>query len=236
MIKQIKNIVFIDIETISITRTTSELSDRMKACWELKSNRIAPEQLPDEVFQYKAAIFAEFGKIITISVGYFYEQENQLQLKIKSLYSHNEKELLESFNTLISKFPEKEIRLCAHNGKEFDYPYLSRRMLINSIQLPSCLDTSGLKPWEIKHLDTLEMWKFGDKKNYTSLELLACVLDIPSSKNDIDGSQVGKVYYQENDLERIAKYCSEDVATTALVYLRMNQMALIPKENIIFIH
>lgn len=233
--KQLRNILFIDIETVSVVPTYSGLSERMQACWQHKAARIAPELSIEEAFVDKAAIYAEFGKVITISAGFFLMQEGVLKFKIKSIFSDNENDLLLEFNQLLSKFPAKELKLCAHNGKEFDYPYLCRRMVINQVPLPSVLDIAGLKPWEVNHLDTLEMWKYGDKKSYTSLELLAATLDAPTSKDTMDGSQVGNVYYKENNLEKIAQYCAQDVATTAQVYLRMNLLPLLDKEHFIFV-
>ncbi len=232
---QLKNILFIDIETVSTFKTFAMLSDRMQACWQHKSQRIAPELDPSQAYTDKAAIYAEFGKVITISAGYFYTHDGLPALKIKSIFSHSEYEVLTSFNELIAKFPADKLRLCAHNGKEFDYPYLCRRMVVNGIELPKILDIAGAKPWEIKHLDTMEMWKFGDKKSYTSLELLAATLEVPSSKTGIDGSQVGMVYYQKNDLEQIAAYCSQDVSTTAQIFLRMHQLPLIAEEQITYL-
>ena len=233
--KQLKNILFIDIETVSTTDTLDSLNPRMQACWEQKAKKIAPELDAHKAYTEKAAIYAEFGKIITISAGCFLQVEGKLVFRIKSIYGHDESALLVSFKELLEKFPQNELQLCAHNGKEFDYPYLCRRMIINGIALPPILDIAGLKPWEVKHLDTLEMWKFGDKKNYTSLELLAATLDAPSSKDSMDGSMVGHVYYKEKNIEQIAHYCSQDVATTAQVYLKMMLLPTLDSSSIIFV-
>jgi len=233
--QQLKNILFIDIETVSQTKTLDEVGTRLKACWEHKSSRIAPEINPYQSYVDKAAIFAEFGKVITISAGFFFTENGLPSLKIKSILSHNEHELLRQFIELVTKFSSEKLQLCAHNGKEFDYPYLCRRMIVNNLPLPKILDIAGLKPWEVKHLDTMEMWKYGDKKSYTSLELLAATLEVPSSKTGIDGSQVGRVYYEENDIEQIAQYCSQDVVTTAQIFLRMHQLPLIKSSQILCI-
>ncbi|MEO9965820.1 MAG: 3'-5' exonuclease [Reichenbachiella sp.] len=168
-------------------------------------------------------MYSEFGKIICISVGILYrDADDQLNIRIKAIRSHSERELLEEFVSLLhEKMDEPNIQLCGHNAKEFDIPYICRRMIINSIKLPSYLQISGKKPWEIKHLDTMEMWKFGDYKNYTSLALLAEILDVPSPKDDIDGSDVNRVYYLEDGLERISRYCNRDVLATAQVFLRL---------------
>ena len=156
--------------------------------------------------------------------------------RIKSFYGDDEKALLTDFaNLLESKFSSKDFLLCAHNGKEFDFPYLSRRMLINAIPLPETLDLAGKKPWEVAHIDTMELWKFGDFKNYTSLEVLSAVFDIPTPKDDIDGSQVGKVYWEDKDLERIVKYCQKDVLAIAQLFLRYQGKALLEEDKIIIV-
>ena len=158
-----------------------------------------------------------------IGIGFFYEEKEELKFRVKSLYDDDEKALLEQFKEVLSRFPE-DVRLCAHNGREFDFPYLSRRMLINGMKLPAALDLSGKKPWEINHIDTMDMWKFGDWKHYTSLELLATLFNIESSKTSMDGSQVNTVYHQEKDLEKIAEYCKDDVIVTAKLYSKLKSL------------
>lgn len=232
---QLQHILFLDIETVSITKNYSSLPQRYKPLWDRKAKFLASEDVPvDQTFTDKAAIFAEFGKVVVIGVGFFYYNENrELSFKTKAFYNNDEKQLLSEFKSFIeSRFDQNVLRLCAHNGREFDYPYLCRRMLVNSISLPEILRINDKKPWEINHLDTLEMWKFGDKKNYTSLDLLATIFDIPTSKDDIDGSQVGKVYYEENGLERIATYCKKDVAVLAQVFLALTCQPKIEQKNI----
>ena len=169
-------------------------------------------------------------------MGYFKEEENGFSLRVKDISSHDEIEILTEFKTLVEeKFNQRKLRLCAHNGKEFDFPYVARRMIINGIEVPKTLQMSGKKSWEIPHLDTMEMWKFGDYKHFTSLDLLAAILNIPTSKDDIDGSQVNRVYYEENDLERIAKYCKKDVIVLAQVFLKLNQFPAIKNDDIFII-
>jgi len=190
---------------------------------------------PEELYFQKAGIYAEFGKIVTIAVGYFAKVDDVLSLRVKAFASDNEKEILNDFKGLLEQyFDQQKLALCAHNGKEFDFPYMCRRMLVNGVPPPSCLQIAAKKPWEILHLDTLEMWKFGDRKNFTSLDLLAALFDIPSSKDWIDGSKVNHTYYVEKDLPRIAKYCMQDVVVTAQLYLKFNCMPLVKAENIIF--
>ena len=230
----LKNILFIDIETASGYHSFEELNDRMKKAWVHKSSLINPEKMPTDLYFHKAGIYAEFGKVIAIGVGFFFTDENKKQsFKVKCFYGDDEKKLLTEFIQLIeTRYKNKKLIFCAHNGKEFDYPYLCRRMLVNSLNIPKPLNLTGKKSWEVEHLDTLDMWKFGDRKNYTSLELLTSLFDIPGSKNDLDGSRVNEVYYLENGLERIAQYCREDVLATAQIYLRLHNKPLIERGNI----
>ena len=227
-----KNILFLDIETVPQCESYHSLDDRWKKLWDLKANQIAKnEETPEEIYS-RAGIYAEFGKIICISVGFIHDDGNGREFRVKSFYGENEFSLLEEFCELLQKSYNPKLHfLCAHNGKEFDFPYLSRRILINGIKMPEMLDLAGKKPWDVKHLDTMNLWKFGDFKNYTSLDLLAAVFDIPSSKDDIDGSKIFDVYYQDRNLERIRTYCQNDVAALASIYLHMvNQPPLKPDE------
>lgn len=235
----LKNLVFLDIETVSGKPNFETLEPEMQALWEKKTiflNR--DEEVPlDKLYFDRAAIYSEFGKIICISVGILYhDKKKDLNIRIKSIRSHDEKQLLEEFVMLLhEKMDESKIQLCGHNAKEFDFPYICRRMIINGIPLPPYLQLSGKKPWEIKHLDTMEMWKFGDYKNYTSLALLTAVFEIPSPKNDIDGSDVNRVYYHEEGLDRIAEYCNRDVLATAQVYLKISGLELITEDHVSFV-
>jgi len=232
------SILFIDIETVSQTNNYDELPERIKTQWARKSSFLKPdiERSPEELYHDRAAIYAEFGKIVTIGLGYFdHSDKNSTSLRLTSIANHDETQLLQDFVSMLYKFNHDKLQLCGHNGKEFDFPYLCRRLLVNGLKLPYVLDTSGKKPWEVNHLDTMEMWKFGDWKHYTSLDLLASIFGIESSKDNIDGSQVGSVYYEENDLEKIAKYCMRDVAVTAQLYLKLKSQQGIDPENIIYI-
>ena len=230
----LENLLVLDIETIRSYRLYEDMPERLQAQWDRKSSFLKSneETTPKELFEDKAGIYAEFGKIVAISVGFFTYTGPELTLRVKGIYGKDETVILSEFNDLLQKFNSKNLILCGHNGKEFDFPYLSRRMLVNNIKLPDVLDTSGKKPWEVNHLDTMEMWKFGDRKNFTSLELLATLFDIPTSKDGIDGSQVSTVYYEEEDVERISKYCNKDVVVTAQLLLKLNQQQLIKEENI----
>lgn len=215
-----ENIVFLDIETVPQRADFKEVSEPLQKLWEEKLVRqklLRENETADEAWG-RAGLYAEFGKIICIGVGFF--EKNSFH--IRAFSGDDEKKVLEEFSAFISKYVEhrnKAIQLCAHNGKEFDYPYIARRMLINKVSIPSILDNGGKKPWEVPLLDTLELWKFGDYKAYTSLNLLAAVFSLPSPKQDIDGSKVGEVYWQNKDLERIVHYCCNDVVTLANVYL-----------------
>ncbi|MGY8952429.1 MAG: 3'-5' exonuclease, partial [Flavobacteriales bacterium] len=200
----LERVLFLDIETVPQHANYKDVPERLKTLWDKKAGFLAKtEESPEELYG-RAGIYAEFGKIVCISVGFIHSGE----IRLKSFYSHNEKELLQDFSELLTGFfGRNDQLLCAHNGKEFDFPYIARRLLINGLPLPHLLDIAGKKPWEIQHLDTMELWKFGDFKNYTSLNLLTAVFDIPTPKDDIDGSKVCSVYYEENDLQRIMEYC-----------------------------
>lgn len=216
----LRSILFLDIETVPSYPTFEDLSPETQALWEEKSryNRERSGQGPEESYQ-SAGIYAEFGKVICIGLGYFDVKEEGSEFRLSSFCGSDEKVLLENFARLLrSRAGKRFQRLCAHNGKEFDFPYLCRRMLINGIDLPDQLDIAGRKPWEVQHLDTMELWKFGDHKHYTSLKLLASVFGIPTPKDDISGSDVRRVYYEERDLERIDRYCRKDVVTLARIY------------------
>jgi 3'-5' exonuclease len=241
---ELQRIMFLDIETVPQTSDFSELSADLAHLWEDKFNLIhkrmpekyAEETTPAEGFNSSAGIYSEFGKIVCISVGFIFFQDNEMHFRTKSFCGDDEKQLLTDFSDLLTKFcTTREHTLCGHNIKEFDIPYICRRMLINSIKLPAILNISGKKPWEISFIDTLELWKFGDYKNYTALKLLTAVFGIPTPKDDIDGSQVAEVYYKEKDVNRIAVYCQKDVVATAQVFLRLNGMDLIKTDNIQFI-
>jgi uncharacterized protein YprB with RNaseH-like and TPR domain len=229
------NILFLDIETAPQYPDYASMPDEWKQLWDAKSSSLLKyhEGQTNESLYPRAGIYAEFGKIICISCGVMQGPENDKKIIIKSFYGEDEKLLLHQFSDMLNKWSGGEQKyLCAHNGKEFDFPYLCRRMIIHNLPIPSLLNISGKKPWEVSHLDTLELWKFGDFKSFTSLNLLAYTLGIPTPKDDIDGSMVWSVYWKEKDLERIVTYCQKDVVTVAQIYLRMNGESLIKPENI----
>lgn len=238
---KLENVLFLDIETVPEHKIFDELSPIKQKLWEEKSaykrryDSKNGEEISAEEYYAHAGIWAEFGKIICISVGYFTTVEgNERQFRIKSFYGHDEKELLDNFADLLNTYYTKSYQLiCGHNIKEFDVPYMARRLLIHRIKLPQILNLFGKKPWEVPHLDTLELWKFGDYKHFTSLKLLTEILGISSPKDDIDGSQVRQVYYEENDLNRIATYCEKDVIAVAQVLLRLSGEKLLTSDEII---
>jgi 3'-5' exonuclease len=229
------NILFLDIETVSQFETYNQLPEDWKELWDLKAgiiNRNREEETNESSYP-RASIYAEFGKIICISCGCIQGNGNDKKLVIKSYCGDDEKKLLIEFADMLQKWSgDTDKYLCAHNGKEFDYPYICRRMVINGLEIPEALKIAGRKPWEIRHLDTMELWKFGDYKSFTSLKLLAKVLGIPSPKDDIDGSMVNAVYWVEKDLDRIVEYCQKDVVTLAQILLRFHCQPLIKPENI----
>ena len=233
------DLMLIDIETVPQYQAYAQLPESLKKLWDDKISKTVPENvLPEESYLQKAGILAEFGKVICISTGYFTLDENKhITLRIKSIYGHEESTLLLSFKELTEKLyrHNNNFQFAGHNIREFDIPYLCRRMLINNIQLPSFLQLHGAKPWDVRMVDTLQWWKFGDYKNYTSLHLLATILGIPTSKNDIDGSKVQHVYYKDNDLERIVAYCQRDVTVVANIVLRFKNLPLLTEQEVIIV-
>ena len=230
----LENLLFLDIETVPLYETYEQLPEIEKEYFDAKTKYQRGETLAADFYE-KAGIWAEFGKIVCISVGYFHFNKDIRQLRIKS-YVGEEKQLLKDFcNLLNNHFNAPHYLLCGHNAKEFDFPYISRRLIINELPIPSKLNLFGKKPWEITHLDTMELWKFGDYKHYTSLKLMAHVLGIPSPKDDIDGSQVAHVFYKEKDIDRIVIYCQKDVVTTAQIFLRLRGNELLVEEEVFYI-
>ncbi|MEO9476260.1 MAG: 3'-5' exonuclease [Cyclobacteriaceae bacterium] len=234
---RLKNLLIVDIETVAQSADFSDIPENLQQHWERKASflRNEDELSAEEMFSERAGIYSEFGKVIVVAVGIYHELEGgEIALRVKSFANDDEKKLLTTVKEFLeTRFDPETLKLCGHNGKEFDFPYLSRRMLINELPLPYVLDNSGKKPWEVNFLDTLEMWKFGDRKNFTSLDLLTTIFDIPSSKSDIDGSKVNHVYYnEENGLQRIEKYCQGDVIATAQLYLKMKSLPLVQPNNI----
>jgi len=237
MLEKIKSehILFLDIETVPEYANYSDLEEGVKGLWEQKTKYKRKEEFSAEEFYDRAGIWAEFGKIICISVGYFVANNSDRNFRITS-FSGDEQQVLVDFKTLLDNHFFKPYHLlCAHNGKEFDFPFIARRMVIHQIELPKALNLFGRKPWEIPHLDTLELWKFGDYKHYTSLKLLTSILGVPSPKDDIDGSQVAEVYYNENDLERIVDYCEKDTIAVAQVFLKFKREVLLKDKEIIYV-
>lgn len=229
------NILFIDIETVSQFETYDHMPDDWKELWDHKAGilmRKGETETPETVYN-RAGIYAEFGKIVCISCGCLQGAGEDRKIVIKSFYGEDERKLLQEFAEMLKKWSNDPAKsLCAHNGKEFDYPYICRRMIITGVSIPEALQIAGRKPWEVRLLDTMELWKFGDYKSYTQLRLLAHVLGIPSPKDDIDGSMVNDVYWTEKNLERIAVYCQKDVVTLAQVLLRMHCETGIKPQNV----
>ena len=233
-----EDILFIDIETVPQKAGFGELPEHFQKLWDKKSVYFRDEnQAAADVYE-RAGIYAEFGRIVCISAGVIIQKNGERFYRVKSFHDSDEKKLLSVFNDMIEKFTSNPAKkLCVHNGLEFDYPYIARRTLINGLRIPRILDVSGAKPWEIKDrlLDTLQMWKFGDYKNYTSLDLLCAVFNIPTPKDDIDGSQVAQVYYMEGDLDRIIHYCEKDTLALANLMLRYKGEPIISIDNLLVV-
>jgi uncharacterized protein YprB with RNaseH-like and TPR domain len=234
---KLNDILFLDIETVPEKEQWNELSKDTQELFEKKTHYQRKEEHTAEEFYERAGIWAEFGKIICISVGYFVEVQNKKKLRLTSFFGDDEHQILTDFKVLLeTHFTKKSHVLCAHNGKEFDFPFIARRMIVHQIELPNKLNLFGKKPWEVPHLDTLEMWKFGDYKHFTSLKLLTAILGIPSPKDDIDGSEVSNVYYKEKNIQRIVTYCEKDTIAVAQILLRFNNQELLKEKDIVSIN
>lgn len=228
---QLSQILFLDIETVPQMPSYNQVPERMRVLWDKKAERIAqsPEESPADLYP-RAGIYAEFGKIICIVVGYFYEGK----FRVKSFAGDDEEKLLIDFAKLLIGFQQrKEPKLCGHNAKEFDFPYICRRMIVHRIDIPELINAAGKKPWETSFLDTMDMWRFGDYKSYTSLDLLTSIFDISTPKDEIDGSMVCDYYWNKKELETIVKYCKKDVIALAQVYLRLQNLDPILDKNIV---
>jgi predicted PolB exonuclease-like 3'-5' exonuclease len=228
-----EHILFLDIETVPQQTTFNDLDETAQQLWEQKSQYQRKDEFTAEEFYDRAGIWAEFGKIICISAGFFNFKGDLRNFRVTSFHGEEETILKDFKNLLESHFNRPHHLLCAHNGKEFDFPYIARRMIINGMTLPSKLNLFGKKPWEVPHLDTMELWKFGDYKTFTSLKLMAHVLGIPSPKDDIDGSQVRDVYYEEADTDRIIQYCEKDTVTVAQIFLRLRNEDILEDDEIL---
>lgn len=224
----LEKVLFLDIETVPLAADWNDLDETEQKLWDKKTRFQRKEDITGEEFYSRAGIMAEFGKIICITVGMTEKNET---IKIKSFYGDDEKQLLLEFGEIFNSPKLHDVILCAHNGKEFDFPWIARRFLINGMMPPLPFQLFGKKPWEIPHIDTMELWKFGDYKSFVSLELLAHVFGIPTPKDDIDGSMVAKVYYEEKDLFRIVLYCEKDVLTLANIFRRMRQEDLLQRSE-----
>ena len=232
---QLDNILFLDIETVPETASFSDLDETKQELFDFKTKYQRKDDFTPEAFYDRAGIWAEFGKIICISVGYFTFKGDIRHFRVTSFFGEETKILKDFSNLLNNHFGQPQHILCGHNAKEFDFPFIARRMIIHSLPIPQKLNLFGKKPWEVPHLDTLELWKFGDFKHYTSLKLLTNVLGIPSPKDDIDGSEVAHVFYIEKDIDRIVTYCEKDVIAVAQILLRLRREDLLIAEEIIHV-
>ena len=231
----IDEVLFLDIETVPVAPEFDELTENWRKLWEHKMQyKIDNGELPGELYEH-AGIYSEFGKIICISAGYVTQKKGELFFRVKSFYDEDEKKLISDFFDAWEKFSRAgKRRLCGHNAQEFDFPYIARRALVNNLNLPKIFDIAGAKPWEVKEMliDTMQLWKFGDYKNFTSLSLLCELFNIPTPKDDIDGSQVARIYWEEKDIDRIVKYCEKDTLAVANLLLKYKGDQIIPFENL----
>jgi predicted PolB exonuclease-like 3'-5' exonuclease len=230
---QLDNILFLDIETVPETEHFSDLDSDFQELFAQKTQYQRKEDVSPEEFYERAGIWAEFGKIICISVGYFTQKNGERQFRVTTFQGDEERLLLDFSNLINNHFNLPQHVMCGHNVKEFDFPFIARRMLIHGIKIPDKLNLMGKKPWEVSHLDTLELWKFGDYKHFTSLKLLTKVLGVPSPKDDIDGSEVAKVFYKDKDIDRIATYCEKDVIAVAQIILKLRLQKLLTSDEIL---
>ncbi len=237
-IRDLTKLLFLDIETVPQAYRWEGLDERSAALFSEKTRYEQERQGKDaaQLWQDKGGILAEFGRIVCIGVGSLHKDTDGLHLRVTSYHGDDEYDLLTRFTDLLERhYATEEHWLCAHNGKEFDFPWIARRCVVNRVKLPRLLDIAGLKPWEVGHVDTMQLWSFGDRKAYTSLALLAHILGIPTPKDDISGADVARVYYEDRDLERIAAYCRKDVAATAQLFLRLTGRELLPADRIAFV-
>lgn len=230
---QLDNILFLDIETVPETEHFSDLDSDFQELFAQKTQYQRKEDVSPEEFYERAGIWAEFGKIICISVGYFTQKSGERQFRVTTFQGDEERLLLDFSNLINNHFNLPQHVMCGHNVKEFDFPFIARRMLIHGIKIPDKLNLMGKKPWEVPHLDTLELWKFGDYKHFTSLKLLTKVLGVPSPKDDIDGSEVANVFYKDKDIDRIATYCEKDVIAVAQIILKLRLQKLLTSDEIL---
>lgn len=229
-----EDVLYLDIETVPQYPDYAGMPELMQKFWDRKSEGFRGEENPEDVYG-RAGIYAEFGRIVCISAGVITQKRGERVYRVKSFVDDDERTLISSFNDMLDRFVNYPGRcLCAHNGQEFDYPFIARRTLINGLRLPNILNMAGLKPWEMKEklLDTMQLWKFGDYRSYTSLGLMCAVFNIPTPKDDIDGSQVARIYYEEHDLERIARYCEKDTLAVANLLLRFRGEPIIETGNV----
>jgi predicted PolB exonuclease-like 3'-5' exonuclease len=234
----LEKFLFIDIETVSQKENFDSLNEEWKQLWEEKTTRALPEAVTvGEYYTQRAGVMAEFSKIICICIGYFKKEKNNYQLRVKSIYGDDEKVLLQTFIQTVDQLEAASSKwsFTGHNIKEFDIPFLCRRLLVNNISIPAYLDFQNMKPWETNLVDTFQYWRFGDYKNFTSLKLLAAALNVPSPKDDIDGSMVGEVYWKEKDLRRIVIYCQKDVVTVANIILRFKNQPLLESSQVFLV-
>ncbi len=233
----LENFLVIDMETVTVSKDFDALEQSWQHLWREKATRSLPQHTTlAEHYLQRAGVMAEFAKIVCISIGYFKNEGGSTQFRIKSFFDVQERDLLQHFVAVVTQFRAVSNHwvFTGHNIKEFDIPFLCRRLIVNGLGIPSFLDFQNRKPWQTNLVDTFQYWRFGDYKHFTSLQLLAAALNIPSPKDDMEGSQVGHVYWVEKDLQRIVTYCQRDVLTVANVLLRFKNQPLLTGEQVVF--
>lgn len=217
-----RNFLFMDIETARIQDKLTTNTELFKS-WEYKRRKEGETLVKDlkKSFEHKAALYAEFGKVVCISIGKIVDEK----LVVQSYYGDDEKEVLEKIKKVLTAFYKKfpDLMLCGHSIIGFDIPFLMRRMIINGIQVPSFLDLTTSKPWTLSDdiVDIAQIWKTTGFYG-ASLVNMSHAMGLPSPKEDIDGSMVSDTYYREKDgLKRIVKYCEQDVFATVNIVQKL---------------
>ena len=232
MIKEdIHKLLFVDIETVGVDEDLDSLhhtNPKLSKVWEetgwdyFKRKYSEDSELSsNQMFVKRAALLPEFGKIVCISVGFIVPSG---ETKLDSFYG-DEKNILISTSELLNRVDKLGFVICGHNVKNFDLPYIAKRMLINNIPVPKILPNYTIKPWESRVLDTKEVWGFNSFGGLSSLNLVCTSLGLETSKEgEVNGSNMHKYYYDSNNIEKIKNYCEEDVKCTINLVKKLKKL------------